>query len=218
MPLVVGTAGHIDHGKTWLVRALTGKDTDRLPEEHERGISIDLGYAPLELPGGLHLSLVDVPGHLFLLVDTGVHQRNRLALALDEGLTVIADDEVWIPLESTAIGKGFAEAWRLGAEGYASWASRGRLTLVDVTTAQERYQPGDSPMRLAASGSRAAARSTPSATRSPTPPPGTFPWYRHRRASRTATIRSSRSSSAPRTRSGRSSSSDRIRSGGTRST
>jgi selenocysteine-specific elongation factor len=63
MPLVVGTAGHIDHGKTWLVRALTGKDTDRLPEEHERGISIDLGYAPLELPGELHLSLVDVPGH-----------------------------------------------------------------------------------------------------------------------------------------------------------
>src|SRR5205809_3295094 len=63
MPLVVGTAGHIDHGKTWLVRALTGKDTDRLPEEHERGISIDLGYAPLELPGGVHLSLVDVPGH-----------------------------------------------------------------------------------------------------------------------------------------------------------
>jgi selenocysteine-specific elongation factor len=63
MPLTVGTAGHIDHGKTWLVRALTGKDTDRLPEEHDRGISIDLGYAPLELPGGLHLSLVDVPGH-----------------------------------------------------------------------------------------------------------------------------------------------------------
>jgi len=63
MPLVVGAAGHIDHGKTWLVRALTGKDTDRLPEEHVRGISIDLGYAPLELPGGLHVSLVDVPGH-----------------------------------------------------------------------------------------------------------------------------------------------------------
>src|SRR5256885_3776290 len=63
MSLVVGTAGHIDHGKTWLVRALTGKDTDRLPEEHERGISIDLGYAPLELPGGLRVSLIDVPGH-----------------------------------------------------------------------------------------------------------------------------------------------------------
>jgi selenocysteine-specific elongation factor len=63
MPLTVGTAGHIDHGKTWLVRALTGKDTDRLPEEQERGISIDLGYAPLDLPDGRRLSLIDVPGH-----------------------------------------------------------------------------------------------------------------------------------------------------------
>ena len=63
MPLTVGTAGHIDHGKTWLVRALTGKDTDRLPEEKARGISIDLGYAPLDLPDGRRLSIVDVPGH-----------------------------------------------------------------------------------------------------------------------------------------------------------
>ena len=62
-PLVLGTAGHIDHGKTWLVRALTGKDTDRLPEEKERGISIELGYAPLTLPSGRELSIVDVPGH-----------------------------------------------------------------------------------------------------------------------------------------------------------
>jgi selenocysteine-specific elongation factor len=63
MPLTIGTAGHIDHGKTWLVRALTGKDTDRLPEEQARGISIDLGYAPLELGDGRRLSVVDVPGH-----------------------------------------------------------------------------------------------------------------------------------------------------------
>ena len=63
MPFTVGTAGHIDHGKTWLVRALTGKDTDRLPEEQRRGISIDLGYAPLELPDGRRMSVVDVPGH-----------------------------------------------------------------------------------------------------------------------------------------------------------
>jgi selenocysteine-specific elongation factor len=63
MPLTVGTAGHIDHGKTALVEALTGKNTDRLPEEQERGISIDLGYAPLELPDGTRLSVVDVPGH-----------------------------------------------------------------------------------------------------------------------------------------------------------
>src|SRR5690242_10683552 len=63
MPLTVGTAGHIDHGKTTLVEALTGKNTDRLPQERERGISIDLGYAPLELPDGRQLSVVDVPGH-----------------------------------------------------------------------------------------------------------------------------------------------------------
>jgi len=63
VPLTVGTAGHVDHGKTWLVRALTGKDTDRLPEERRRGMSIDLGYAPLELPGGRRASLIDVPGH-----------------------------------------------------------------------------------------------------------------------------------------------------------
>src|ERR1700746_3284770 len=63
MPLTVGTAGHIDHGKTALVEALTGKNTDRLPEEQARGISIALGYAPLELPDGTQLSLVDGPGH-----------------------------------------------------------------------------------------------------------------------------------------------------------
>jgi selenocysteine-specific elongation factor len=63
VPLTVGTAGHIDHGKTWLVRALTGKDTDRLPEEQERGISIALGYAPLDLGDGTRISLIDVPGH-----------------------------------------------------------------------------------------------------------------------------------------------------------
>jgi selenocysteine-specific elongation factor len=63
MALTVGTAGHVDHGKTTLVRALTGKDTDRLPEERARGISIDLGYALLALPDGRTLSLVDVPGH-----------------------------------------------------------------------------------------------------------------------------------------------------------
>src|SRR3954468_23677902 len=62
-PLTLGTAGHIDHGKTALVGALTGVDTDRLPEERARGISIALGYAPLLLPSGRRLSLVDVPGH-----------------------------------------------------------------------------------------------------------------------------------------------------------
>jgi len=63
MPLTVGTAGHIDHGKTTLVEALTGTNTDRLPEEQARGISIALGYAQLDLPSGRRLSVIDVPGH-----------------------------------------------------------------------------------------------------------------------------------------------------------
>src|SRR5438046_9531634 len=87
MPLTVGTAGHIDHGKTWLVRALTGKDTDRLPEERARGISIDLGYAPLELPGGGRLSLVDVPGHerLVRTMVAGATGIDLFLLVLDAG-------------------------------------------------------------------------------------------------------------------------------------
>jgi selenocysteine-specific elongation factor len=84
MPLTVGTAGHIDHGKTWLVRALTGKDTDRLPEERARGISIDLGYAPLDLPDGRRLSVVDVPGH-----ERFIHNMVAGASGIDLYLLVI---------------------------------------------------------------------------------------------------------------------------------
>src|ERR687885_354217 len=83
MPRTVGTAGHIDHRKTWLVRALTRKDTDRLPEEQRRGISIDLGYAPLDLPDGRRLSLVDVPGHE-RFVRTMVAVSARTGSGLDE--------------------------------------------------------------------------------------------------------------------------------------
>ena len=61
--IILGTAGHIDHGKTSLIKAMTGIDTDRLKEEKERGITIELGFASLDLPGGQHLGIVDVPGH-----------------------------------------------------------------------------------------------------------------------------------------------------------
>ena len=61
--LVLGTAGHIDHGKTTLIRALTGVDTDRLPEEKKRGITIVLGFAPLDLDDGTRIGVIDVPGH-----------------------------------------------------------------------------------------------------------------------------------------------------------
>ena len=89
-PLTLGTAGHIDHGKTALIRALTGVDTDRLPEERERGISIELGYAPLTLPGGRRLSVVDVPGHE-RFVRTMVAGATGVDLYL---MTVAADDGV----------------------------------------------------------------------------------------------------------------------------
>src|SRR5436305_1331737 len=74
-PLTLGTAGHIDHGKTALIAALTGRDTDRLPEERRRGISIELGYAPLILPGGRQLSVVDVPGHGPFVRSVQVHDE-----------------------------------------------------------------------------------------------------------------------------------------------
>lgn len=90
--LVLGTAGHIDHGKTALVKALTGVDTDRLPEEKARGISIDLGFASLTLPGGERVSIVDVPGHERFL-------KNMLAGAtgMDAVLLVVAADEGVMP-------------------------------------------------------------------------------------------------------------------------
>jgi selenocysteine-specific elongation factor len=104
--LVLGTAGHIDHGKTALIKALTGVDTDRLREEKERGISIELGYAELELPSGTRMSVIDVPGHerfvrnmvagatgidIFLLVvaaDDGVMPQTREHMAIIEMLGI----------------------------------------------------------------------------------------------------------------------------------
>src|SRR5499426_4891099 len=87
--LIVGTAGHIDHGKSALVRALTGTDPDRLPEEKRRGITIDLGFADLDL-GEVRLGFVDVPGHERFVKNmlAGAHGIDVLALviAADEGV------------------------------------------------------------------------------------------------------------------------------------
>ena len=88
--VVVGTAGHVDHGKTSLVKALTGIDTDRLPEEKARGITIDLGFAFLEEPGGLTIEIVDVPGHerfvKNMLAGVGGIDLAMLVIAADEGV------------------------------------------------------------------------------------------------------------------------------------
>src|SRR5258708_20191895 len=89
--LILGTAGHIDHGKTALVKALTGIDTDRLPEEKSRGITIDIGFASLDL-GDIHLGVVDVPGHERFI-------RNMLAGAtgIDLALLVVAAADSVMP-------------------------------------------------------------------------------------------------------------------------
>jgi selenocysteine-specific elongation factor len=175
MPLTVGTAGHIDHGKTWLVRALTGKDTDRLPEEQARGISIDLGYAPLDLPDGRRLSVVDVPGHerfvrtmvagasgidLFLLVidagegakpQTHEHLAILRLLGIERGVVAVTKADAVDATETLELA--LEEAHELVPEGevVAVSAKTGlgldelRGALARVATENER---GEAPTRL----------------------------------------------------------------------
>src|SRR6266702_2928994 len=89
--VILGTAGHIDHGKTALVKALTGIDTDRLPEEKARGITIDIGFAHLDL-GGRRVANIDVPGHERFI-------KNMLAGVggIDLALLIVAADESVMP-------------------------------------------------------------------------------------------------------------------------
>jgi selenocysteine-specific elongation factor len=176
MPLTVGTAGHIDHGKTALVEALTGKNTDRLPEEHERGISIDLGYAPLELPDGTSLSVIDVPGHerfvrtmvagasgidLFLLViDAGEGARpqthEHLAilrlLGIEHGVVALTKADV-ADDETLELARGEAEELVPGAPVVATSARTGagldelRAALAE-TAARVARPAAEGPARL----------------------------------------------------------------------
>ena len=176
MALTVGTAGHIDHGKTWLVRALTGKDTDRLPEEQRRGISIDLGYAPLELPDGRRLSLIDVPGHerfvrtmvagatgidLFLLVidaaegarpQTHEHLAILRLLGVEHGVVALTKADL-VDEETLEIGLEEARELVPGAEVVAVSAKTGaglddlRAALARVADAA-RVRDSDGPARL----------------------------------------------------------------------
>ncbi|MGH3010063.1 MAG: selenocysteine-specific translation elongation factor [Gaiellaceae bacterium] len=176
MPLTVGTAGHIDHGKTALVEALTGKNTDRLPEEHEGGISIDLGYAPLELPDGTHLSVVDVPGHerfvrtmvagasgidLFLLVidaregarpQTHEHLAILRLLRIEHGVVALTKADL-VDEETVGLARLEAEELVPGAPVVATSARTGagldelRATLADVAARVERHAV-DGPARL----------------------------------------------------------------------
>lgn len=89
---VLGTAGHVDHGKTALIKALTGVDTDRLKEEKERGITIELGFAALNLPSGVILGIVDVPGH-----EKFIKNMVAGAAGIDAVMLVVAADEGIMP-------------------------------------------------------------------------------------------------------------------------
>ena len=91
-PIVIGTAGHIDHGKSSLVRALTGIDPDRLKEEKERGLTIDLGFAPLTMPDGRTVGMIDVPGH-----ERFVRNMVAGATGIDLVVLVVAADDGVMP-------------------------------------------------------------------------------------------------------------------------
>ena len=90
--IIIGTAGHVDHGKTSLIKALTGIETDRLREEKKRGITIELGFAYIDLPQGLRAGIIDVPGHEKFI-------KNMLAGAggIDIAMLIVAADEGVMP-------------------------------------------------------------------------------------------------------------------------
>ena len=118
MTIVVGTAGHIDHGKTTLLRALTGIDADRLPEERRRGMTIDVGYAHLDLDDGTTIDFVDVPGHDKLvgnmLVGAGEIDAALLVVAADDGLRAQTHEHVAL-LDALGIGRAIAVVNKIDA-------------------------------------------------------------------------------------------------------
>jgi selenocysteine-specific elongation factor len=173
-PLTLGTAGHIDHGKTALVAALTGVDTDRLPQEKARGISIELGYAPLELPSGRRLSVVDVPGHerfiramvagatgidLFLLVvaaDDGVMPQTREHAAIVQLLGI--SDGVVALTKRDLVDEDGAELARLGI---AELLEGGPFAAAEVAEVSSRTGLGLDDLRAALDRAAGTARSRP---------------------------------------------------------
>ena len=141
MNVVVGTAGHIDHGKTTLLRALTGIDADRLPEEQRRGMTIDVGYAHLELPDGSVLGFVDVPGHDRLignmLVGAGEIDAALLVVAADDGPRAQTLEHLEL-LDALAVREGIAvvtKADAVDAERAADVAEATRQLLIRTSLA-----------------------------------------------------------------------------------
>jgi len=153
--VIIGTAGHVDHGKTALIKALTGEDTDRLREEKERGISIELGFAPFRLPGGRLAGVIDVPGHerfihhmlagiggidlVLLVVDvsegvmpqTREHVEIMELLRIARGIVVLtkadlAEDEEWLDLLEEEVREALAGTFLADAPYHRVSALTGR--------------------------------------------------------------------------------------------
>lgn len=177
--LILGTAGHIDHGKTALVRALTGTDTDRLAEEKARGITIELGFAELSADGRPHFGVVDVPGHeafvramvagaagmdvvlLVVAADEGIMPQTREHLAIIELLEVpelvvaltkcdLVDDE-WLELVDEEVAETLASTRYAGSTRVATSAQReeGLDELLDALVAAASRVAGDDAADLA---------------------------------------------------------------------
>ena len=138
--VVLGTAGHIDHGKTTLIKALTGVDCDRLKEEKERGITIELGFTSLTLPSGLKISIVDVPGH-----EKFVRHMVAGATGMDLVVLIVAADDA-------VFGYPPARVW--GTPTTAMWVYR-----MGLEQAKRYLLTGDEiPARKAAEIGRASCR------------------------------------------------------------
>ena len=150
MSVVVGTAGHIDHGKTTLLRALTGIDADRLPEERRRGMTIDVGYAHLALPGGGTLDFVDVPGHDRLvgnmLVGAGEIDAALLVVAADDGPSAQTLEHLEL-LGALGVGDGLVAVTKADVAG----AARAAEVADEVAALVGRTTLAGSPVHVVAS-------------------------------------------------------------------
>src|SRR5437764_3376499 len=160
-PLTLGTAGHIDHGKTVLIGALTGYNTDRLPEERSRGISIELGYARLELPSGRRVSAVEVPGH-----ERFVRTMVAGASGVDLFLMVVAADDGVMPqtrehaavLRGLGIGSGVVAITKADLADPGSAAEEAAALLPDAESVAVAARAGEGLDELVAAIERVAAR------------------------------------------------------------
>jgi selenocysteine-specific elongation factor len=145
--VVVGTAGHIDHGKTTLLRALTGIDADRLPEERRRGLTIDVGYAHGAPDDGAEIDYVDVPGHDRLvgnmLVGVGEIDAALLVVAADDGPRAQTFEHLGL-LHAMGIGRGLVA-----------------LTKVDIVTESRRTEVASTVAELLSATTLAGAQVVP---------------------------------------------------------